>query len=164
GIVGPAQVLFDHRAQLDRVRLGELFEADHAHVAALGKAAVFVQHVCHAAAHAGGEVAAGPAEHDHAPARHVLAAMVAHALHHGPRAGVAHREALAGEAPEEGPAGGRTVEDGVADDYVLLGLEVLAHAVARTDREDAPREALARVVLRVAAQREGDAGSEPAGE
>ena len=90
--------------------------------------------------------------------------MVAHALHHGPRAGVAHREALAGEAPEEGPAGGRTVEDGVADDYVLLGLEVLAHAVARTDREDAPREALARVVLRVAAQREGDAGSEPAGE
>ena len=44
--------------------------------------AVAVEHVGDAAAHAGGEVAAGAAEHDHAAAGHVLAAVIANALDH----------------------------------------------------------------------------------
>ena len=47
------------------------------------EAAVLVEHVGDAAAHAGGEVAAGPAEHDDAAAGHVLAAVVADALDDG---------------------------------------------------------------------------------
>ena len=75
-----------------------------------------VEHVGDAAAHAGGEVAPGRAEHDDAAAGHVLAAVVADALDDGAGARVAHREALAREAAEERPAGGRAVEHGVADD------------------------------------------------
>ena len=59
---------------------------------------------------------------------------------------------------------GRAVEHGVADDHVLLGAEVLAHALARADREHAARQALAGVVVGVAAQRERDARREPAAE
>ncbi len=66
--------------------------------------AVLVEHVGDAAAHAGGEVAPGRAEHDHAPAGHVLAAVVADALDDRAGAGVAHREALAGEARGRTPA------------------------------------------------------------
>ena len=85
--------------------------------------AVVVEHVGDAAAHAGGEVAAGPAEHDDAPAGHVLAAVVADALDDGVGAAVAHGEALAGDAAEEGLAAGRAVERDVADDDVVLGHE-----------------------------------------
>ena len=130
----------------------------------LGNVALLVEHVGDAAAHARGEVAAGRAEHDHAATGHVLAAVIADALDDGPGAGVAHREALAGEAPEERPPGSRAVEHGVAHDHVLLGLEVLAHALARADREDAAGEALAGVVVGVAAQRERDSRRQPAAE
>ena len=60
------------------------------------------------------------AEHDDAPAGHVLAAVVADALDDGEHARVAHGEALAGEAAEERAAGRRAVEHGVADDHVVL--------------------------------------------
>ena len=76
-------MLLDQRAQLGRVLVGERFEADHAHVAALGEVAVLVEHVGDAAAHAGREVAPGRPEHDDAPAGHVLAAVVADALDDG---------------------------------------------------------------------------------
>ena len=49
----------------------------------------------------GGEVEPGRAEHDDAAAGHVLAAVVADALDDRHGAGVAHGEALAGEAAEE---------------------------------------------------------------
>ena len=67
-------------------------------------------------------------EHDHAPAGHVLAAVVADALDDRPGAGVSHREALAGQAAEERPPARRPVEHRVADDHVLLGDEVRGHA------------------------------------
>ena len=70
----------------------------------VAEAAVGVVHVGDAAAHAGGEVEPGRAEHDHAAAGHVLAAVVAHALDHRDGARVADREALAGEPAEEGAA------------------------------------------------------------
>src|SRR5205807_5093527 len=102
----------------------ELVEADHAHVAAARERALLVEHVGHPPAHAGGEVAPGGPEHDHPSARHVLAAVVAHALHDGPGAGVAHGEALAGQSAEERAPGGGAVEHRVAHDHVVLGCEV----------------------------------------
>ena len=56
-----------------------------------------------------------PMHHDDA-AGHVLAAVVARALDDGDGAGVAHREALAGDAAEIALAGDRAVEHRVADD------------------------------------------------
>jgi hypothetical protein len=47
--------------------------------------------------------------------------VVAGAFDDGDGAGVAHAEALAGDAAEEDLAGGGAVEHGVADDDVLLG-------------------------------------------
>src|SRR6202035_1394630 len=111
--------------------------ADHAHVAPLGEAAVLIEHVGHPAAHAGREVAAGAPEHDDAPARHVLTAVIAHALDDRPRAGVAHGEALARQAAEERASGGRAIEHGVAHDHVVLGAEALPHSLAGADREHA---------------------------
>ena len=96
-----------------------LLERHHRGVAALGEVAVLVVDVGDAAAHAGREVAAGLAEHDHRAAGHVLAAMVAGAFDHRRRARQAHREALARHAAEEGLAAGRAVQHGVADDDVL---------------------------------------------
>ena len=90
-------------------------------VAAALEAPVGVEHVGDPAAHPGGEVAPGRAEDDDAAAGHVLAAVVADPLDHRVGAGVPHREALAGEAAEEGAPAGRPVEDGVADDHLLLG-------------------------------------------
>ena len=87
-------------------------------------------------------------EHDDVAARHVLAAVVADALDDRVRARVAHGEPLAGEPAEERLAPGRAVEDGVADDHVLLGGE--RRALGRPDRDRAAGEALAGVVVRVA--------------
>ena len=114
------------------------------------------------AAHPGGEVAAGLAEDDDAAAGHVLAAVLADALDDRQRAGVADREALAGEAAEEGLAAGGAVEDDVAGDHVLGRVE--ARAVGRADREDAAGEALADVVVRLALELERDPRREPGAE
>src|SRR6185503_8796799 len=87
-IVARDHVLFlDHR-----------LEIDHGQIAARAEVADFVEHIGDAARHAGGEVASGGPEHDHHAAGHVFAAMVAGALDHRHRAGIAHRETLAGDA------------------------------------------------------------------
>src|SRR3954468_23434714 len=98
-------------------------EPDEAHVAARAERAILVEHVRDPAAHAGREVAPGAAEDHRAPAGHVLAAVIADALDDGRRARVADREALAGKPAEECTASGRPVQDGVADQHVLLSLE-----------------------------------------
>ena len=103
----------------------------------------------------------GP-EHHHAAAGHVLAAVVAHALDHGHGAGVADREALAGEPAEERPAGGGAVEHGVADDHVVLGRERRAGRRAHHDR--AARQALAAVVVRVPVEHQLHPAREPGAE
>ena len=112
------------------VRIGEREELDHLLVAdpleaAAGRAALaaLVQNVGHAAGHARGEVAAGLADDDDTAAGHVLAAVVADALHDGVDAGVADAEALAGDAADVGLAGRGAVEGHVAGDDVLLGHE-----------------------------------------
>ena len=90
------------------------------------------------------------AEHDDHAVGHVLAAVIAHALDHRGCAGVAHREALAGDAVEEDLAAGCAVEDHVADQDALLGQE--AGGLGRID-DDAPAgKPLAQVIVGVAFQ------------
>ena len=81
-----------------------------------GEVAGLVQHIGDAAGHAGREVAPGLAEHHDDAAGHVFAAMVAGAFDDRDRAGVTHREALAGDAAEIAFALDRAVHHGVADD------------------------------------------------
>ena len=76
--------------------------------------------------------------------------------------GVAHREALAGEPAEEGPAAGGAVEDRVADDHVVL--RDVGGLLRRSHGEDAPGQALARVVVGDAVEREGHPRGEPSAE
>src|SRR5258707_7642327 len=106
-IVGGAAVGGPHRLELD-----------HRRVAQLAEAAARIPDIGDAARHAGGEVAAGLAEHHDDSAGHVFAAMVAGALDYRDGAGVAHREALAGDALEISFAGNRAIEHGIADDDV----------------------------------------------
>src|SRR5947209_20363786 len=91
-------------------------ELDHGEIATPREPAVLVKHIGDAARHAGREVAAGRAEHDHDAAGHVLAAMIAGAFDHRDGTRIAHREALAGDAAEIALAFDRTVQHGVADD------------------------------------------------
>src|SRR5947209_13380869 len=94
------------------LRLGEQrLEIDHRRIAALGKLALEVKHVSDAAGHAGREVSSRGSQNDDRAAGHVFAAMVTDALDDRAGAGIAHREALAGDATEVGFAGDRTIED-----------------------------------------------------
>src|SRR2546421_4381703 len=66
-----------------------------------------IEHIGGAAAHAGTEVEADLAEHDHIAGGHVLARMVAGAFHDGRGSGVAHRETFArASCTEQLSAGG----------------------------------------------------------
>ena len=81
-----------------------------------------VEHVGDAAAHARREVAARRAEHHHLAAGHVLAAVVADALDDRRARRSCARQNRSPARPRKNarPDGG-AVEDGVADDHVLLG-------------------------------------------
>src|SRR5215472_6691364 len=110
-VVGPG---VDHLFRQHRLEL------DHREIAELVEVAALVEHIGDAAGHAGREIAPGLAEHDHDAAGHVFAAMIARALDDGDRTGVAHGEALAGDAAEIAFALDRAVHHGVADDDALL--------------------------------------------
>ncbi len=117
---------------------------------------VLVEHIGDPARHPGREVAPRPAQHDHPPARHVLAAVVADALHDRasrPELRTANRSPAS--AADEGLAAGRAVERDVAGDDVLLGDE--RRLGRRVDHEPAAGEPLAEVVVGVALQGERDA-------
>src|SRR5204863_7797643 len=110
--------------------------------------ALRVPHISDAYRHAGGKIAPGLAEHDDDPAGHVFAAMIAGALDDRDRAGVAHREALAGDPLEIGVPGDRAVEHGVADDDVLGRLARRFLRLAHD--QPAARQALADIIVGVA--------------
>ena len=137
-------------------------ERDHRGVAALSERAVGVEDVRDAAAHARREIASGAAEHDDRAARHVLAAVVAGALDHRARAGVAHAEALAGHAAVIRLALDRAVHHRVADDDVLLRLGGTRRV--RIHDDASARQALADVVVGRALKLEGDAAGEEGAE
>src|SRR5437762_515036 len=137
------------RPDLDRVALVERLDlVGHLGVDASREHPVLVEDEREPAAHPRGEVAPRRPEDDDSSARHVLAAVVADALDDGARARVADPKALAGEPANEHLAARRAVQDGVADDDVLLS--DVRRAVGRHDRYGPAREALAGVVVRVA--------------
>ena len=152
GRVGVRVVALHHRAQLGR---SSSPSGSSSTISVFTRPLDEVQHVGDPAGHAGGEVAPGRSEHDHAPAGHVLAAVVADALDDGHRAGVADAEALADLAAQERLAGRRAVEDDVAGDDVLLGDE--RGVGVRADDDPPAGQALAEVVVGVADEPQRDA-------
>ena len=92
----------------------------------------------------------GRAEHDHAPAGHVLAPVVADPLGDRQRARVADAEALADHAAQEDLAARRAVGDDVAGDHLLLGGE--RRRRRRAHDQAAAGQALAEVVVGVAGE------------
>src|SRR5581483_5150048 len=101
---------------LSGVLRGQLLDVDQLQIATALEPAVLVVDVGDPAAHPGGEVATGRAEHHDAPAGHVLAAVIAEPFDHRGRPRVAHREPLTRQAAKEGPARGGAVQHRVADD------------------------------------------------
>ena len=121
---GPLVMPADQVAeQLLVLFLPQGFEVDHVEVAEGVEELVLVEDVGDAAAHAGGEVAAGAAEDHDGAAGHVLAAVVAQSFDDRHGAAVADGESLAGQAVDEDLAAGGAVEERVADDDVFLGIE-----------------------------------------
>ena len=116
---------------------------------------VLVPHVGHATAHAGCKVASRLSQHDHAAPRHVLAAMVPHALYHGDGTRVAHGEPLSHGTVDVHLASRGPVEQRVARDGVLLSVEVRAHG--RHHRDASAAQRLAQVIVGLALQFEADA-------
>src|SRR5262249_29739419 len=109
----------------------------------------------HAARHAGGEVVADIAE-DHSDATcHVFDAVRAAAFDDGVSPRVANSEALAGLARGEESAARCAIENGVADDDVVLALEWARYHRAHDNRRAG--EAFAHVVVGVAEELELDA-------
>ncbi len=98
-------------------------EVDHIEITAPAKIAAVVDHEGRAAAHSGGEVAAGRPNHDHRAAGHILASVVAGPFNDRQSAAVADAESFAGAAAEECPAAGGAIESNVADQDVILGDE-----------------------------------------
>src|SRR5262249_51529418 len=98
---GVIDVLTDERQhRLDIVSIVEWFEIDHLVSAQPLESPGGVEDVRDAAAHAGGEVPPGRAEDDDAPARHVLATVIADAFDDGKGAAVPDGKAFAGQAAE----------------------------------------------------------------
>src|SRR6185369_3448107 len=112
------------------------------------KVAGHVEHVSHAAAHAGGEVASGRAKHDDAAAGHVFATVVAHALDNRAHAGVAHAESFARHAADVSLAARRAVKPDVADDDVFFRHE--RGTLRRIDNNFSATKSLADVIVRIA--------------
>src|ERR1035438_10195702 len=122
---GQVAMAFEQAAHPDYIlRENQWFQIDAGLIAATrSEVAPLVIDVCVASAHAGGKVASGLSDYHHRAVGHVLAAVVAHALDHRNRAGVAHGEALAGNAVDEDFAAGSAVEHHVAHQDALLGQE-----------------------------------------
>src|ERR1700748_3493204 len=88
--------------------------------------------------------------------------MVARAFDDGDRAGIAHGEALAGDAAEVALALDGAVHHGVADDDALFRHD--AAVGRRFDDDLAAREALADIVVAFPFEREGAAVGKPRAE
>ena len=108
--------------------------------------------ISHAARHACREVAAGLAEHHHAAACHIFAAVVARSLDDGDGPAIAHAEALTDDAVDVQLARGGAVESGVARYDILFGLEFFTATGWRQDADASAGESLTEVVVGLALQ------------
>ena len=151
-ITGERDVLDEKPVKQAEDLLAFIIKPDHRHVATLREIAVDIQHVGHAAAHAGREIAPRRPEYHHASTGHVLATVVADRLDDRAHATVANAKPFAGHPANIRLAARRAVERDVADDNVLLGHE--RRTLRRIDDDLAAAEPLADVVIRIALQRE----------
>src|SRR5215471_21850878 len=88
--------------------------------------------------------------------------MVAGALNHGNGSGIAHREALAGNATEVALAANRAVQDRVSDDDRLLGND--AGLGGRPHHDTASGQPFAEIIIGVPVKLEGDAARQKGAE
>src|ERR1700719_5099059 len=88
--------------------------------------------------------------------------MIAGAFDYGDRAGVAHREALAGNAAEIAFTLDRAIHHGVADDDGFFRHD--AGIARRLDDDAAAGQALADIIVAFAFEIEGDASRKPGAE
>src|SRR2546425_6404864 len=140
--------------QFDIVRLLERFEIHELEIAAPSESTVAVQDERHPAAHARRKVPARLAKHDDAPARHVLAAVIANPLDHRKGTAVANGETLSGHPADVGFAARRAIQRHVADDDVLLRQE---GRLARRVRDELPAgQSLADVIVCIAFEHQRD--------
>src|ERR1700675_3838761 len=95
---------FENRLQVNRLQIAALFS----------EVAALVENVGNATAHAGGKISATGSEHQHQAPGHVFATVVANALDHRGRSGVANRKPFASDTVEERFAAGGAVEGNVA--------------------------------------------------
>ncbi len=142
--------------QVDVAAIDRRLQIHTGQVAALlGEVAFFIEHVSDTSAHAGGEVAAGAAEHDDKALGHVFATVISQALHHGRCAGIAHGESLAGHAIEVSLTARRAIEHDVADEDVLFRQE--GGFARRIHDQPAAGQSFADVIVGVAFERERNA-------
>mmetsp|Transcript_6889 Transcript_6889/g.18757 ORF Transcript_6889/g.18757 Transcript_6889/m.18757 type:complete len:1126 (+) Transcript_6889:86-3463(+) len=123
--------------------------------------AVLVEEVPNAASHARADVPPDAAQHHHAAARHVLAAVIARAFHDSLGQRVSHREPLTRPAVEKRLAAGGSVQARVTRDDAILGVKRRRRRGRDGNRPAGHR--LAHVVVRLADEFHVDAvDGEPA--
>ena len=152
GASGVGVMSLDHVFQLGDVFRFDGVQLDHFAVAMNGEPAADVVDVRDAAAHAGGEVAAGVAENDDAAAGHVFAAVITHAFYNGLDTGVADGKPFAGFTADKGFAGSSAIEGDIADDAVLFRYE--SGVNGGVDDQSGAGEPFTKVVVGVAFQLE----------
>ena len=89
----------------------------------LREVAALVKDVRDPAVHAGGKVSSALPQNDDQAVGHVLAAVIAHALHNRRSSRVANRKAFAGYSIQEDFATGCAVENDIADQNAFLRLK-----------------------------------------
>src|SRR5260370_5248676 len=106
------------------LRFENWLEANRLQIATLfSEVSAFVKNIGDTAAHAGGKISAAGSEHEHQALGHVFAAVVANALDHRSRSGVANREPLTSDSVEKRFAAGGAVESNVANQDVVFASE-----------------------------------------
>ena len=123
-------------------------DVDQFMVVAVDEVPLHVEHIGKAAGESGAEIHSRAPQHTDHSARHVLAAVIARALHHGQSAGIAHGKALSGGARGIQFAAGGAVQAGIAHDDRLTRHEVRARG--RLQDDFARCHALAHIVVGLA--------------
>ena len=131
------------------------FEIDEFGIAAYVEITFFVEYISNATGHASCKVASGFAQNDSHPPCHILTSVIANAFDDRANARVAHAETFARLTANKCLPIGCTVEGYVADDDIVFGFK--GGSLTRIDNQFAAAQSLAKVVIGVAFEAEGDA-------
>ena len=110
-----------------------------------------VKDIRNAARHSGRKVASCFSKDDHRAARHILAAVVTHALNNRRRTGIAHAKAFTCNAGDKRTAAGCAVKRNVANNHILRRLKYTRRVSA--DNQLTAGESLSEIIVAVAGQR-----------